>query len=226
MSAHVTLTLDTAPPASPAILVNNGVDKTGNRLVSVAVTTTSIDAQAVKVWGDVDPTFDVNVQATEGASTFFSYSPTSFFVMLSLGEARKNLFARLRDDVFNVSPAFTDWIDYDLGTPQVDVVVSPSRSKVSKISLAHQSTFGWQSTVVFDRYEVRVVPTAGSQRTAGPQIGTAFGSANVVGTGVFPSSTTVTTTVTGADIEAVSPGDGEKVVKVFVRNLDTQVWSQ
>lgn len=225
MSAHFTLTLDTAPPSSPLLLIDGGIDRTGSQLVSVAVTSPDADTQEMLLWGDVDEAHDPDVQRLETDSTWVSYSPTERLVRLSPGQARKRLYARLRDDVGNETAAFADWVDYDISVPTVEITLAPSRAKVSKVPPAHVTVFGWEANVVFDRYEVRAVPTAGSPRAAGPQIGTAHGSANVSGVGTFASEVPISTSVTGGDLEAASPGDGQKVVKVFVRSADTQAWS-
>ena len=55
-------------------------------------------------------------------------------------------------------------------------------------------------------------------------IGTANGSTNMSATGEFADAEAINCTITGADLEAASAGDGEKVIKVFVRHA-AGTWS-
>jgi hypothetical protein len=61
------------------------------------------------------------------------------------------------------------------------------------------------------------VPTDGSSHTAGTLIGSANGSTNVSGETGGMAWGPVTTMIDGSDLKAASPGDGDKIVKVFVR---------
>lgn len=223
MSAHFTVVLDTAPPASPVLLVNGGADRTGDRVVMVALATPSLDVAEMKIWGDIDPTANPLFQATEGASDWTLWSP-EVAIRLSAGTGRKYLYARLKDDVCNETPAFTDWIDYDADAPVVAITNPPDRTRISATAPCDTTTFSWECGHDFTDYMVRVVPSIGSPREAGVLVGTTHGSTGTAGTGSFPASTPRTTTVRGADLLAASPGDGSKVVKVFCKDT-AGVWS-
>lgn len=228
MTAHFRLTLDTAPPASPALLVNDGAATTGSQNVLVSVSTSDYeggdrDVQEMKVWGDVDPAADTTVQATEEASAWTVYQEAKV-VRLSSGSGRKRLYARLRDDVCNVTLPFTDFIDLDTDVPVVSITTAVDRGRISKVAPCNRALFVWESSVPFSAYEVRVVPSAGSPHVGGVPVPTTSGSANTQGVGSFPAQTGVATVIDGADLEAASPGDTDKIVKVFVRGLDG-VWS-
>ena len=45
------------------------------------------------------------------------------------------------------------------------------------------------------------------------------------GTGTFKANTGIACTITGADLEVASSGDGQKIIKVFVKN-SAGTWSQ
>jgi len=71
---------------------------------------------------------------------------------------------------------------------------------------------------------VKVVPATNSTHTQGTQLGTAAGSANVAGVEAISAGAGKTTTVKGADLETASAGDGDKIIKVFVKN-SAGTWS-
>lgn len=224
-----TLILDTKPPAAPALLIEAGVATVGRRQVSVALSSAdylsgSADVAEMKLWGDVDPTADPAVGVLEADSDWQTYQPT-YLVRLSDGAGRKTLYARLKDDVCNQTVVFSDFIDLSLTVPVVTVVTAIDRSRISKIAPCDTAVFLWESSLDFDRYEVRVVPTAGSPHGAGVLIPTTAGSINTSANGAFLADTPITTTIKGTDLAVASPGDGTKIIKLFVRKAGTQVWS-
>lgn len=228
MPAHFRLSLDTAPPAAPALVIDGGAARTGAQNVAVDLSTSDYeggarDVQEARVWGDVDPGADPKVQPTEEASLWHVYQP-SLVVRLSPGDGRKRLYARLRDDVCNETVVFTDFIDLDTSVPVVSITTPVDRGRVSKVAPCSRALFVWEASVPFAAYEVRVVPSVGSPHVGGVPIPTTSGSANTQGVGSFPAETGIATVVEGADLEAASPGDTEKIVKVFVRAADG-TWS-
>lgn len=223
MAATFTLELDTSPPANPLLALNSGAVVTGDATVIASIATPSGDVQEMVIWGDVDLAADSTVQDTEDASQWTLYTPDKA-IRLSAAPGRKTIFARLRDDVCNETPIFQAFIDLDLDTPVVSLTTPPDRTRISKVAPCQNALFRWQSNKSFVAYEVRVVPNAGSPATAGFPIGTTGGSVNTSGVGDFPSLTPITTVVNGSDLEAASPGDTAKIVKVFVRDADG-VWS-
>ena len=227
MSASFNLILDTQAPANPSLLINGGAAVTGERDVYVDLTTSDAgpggDVYQVKIWGDVDPTADPAFSVSEADSRWLPFEST-LPVLLSAGSGRKHLYARLRDDVGNETLPFSDFIDLNTSVPVVSVTTAVDRGRISKISPFHQATFTWDVNVAFLTYQVRLVPSHGSPHQAGVQIGSTHGSINVQGVDRIEALTPVTTTITGADLEAASPGDGPKIVKVFVRGIDG-TWS-
>lgn len=230
MSAHFTLTLDTQAPANPALLINSGAAVTGAREVAVALSTADYQAGArdvaqMKIWGAVDPTADPLVQPVEADSAWQTFD-VDYVVRLSLGSGRKMIYARLRDDVCNETVPFSDFIDLDLDSPVVTITTAIDRGRISKTAPCNTALFGWQSSRAFTHYEVRVVPNPGSPHIAGVLIGTGHGSFGTAGSSVtpFPADTPMTTSINGADLEAASPGDTSKCVKVFTQDQNG-VWS-
>lgn len=225
MPAHVTITLDTTPPAAVAASINGGAASTASRDVSLAVTTSDgpTAGYQAKIWGSVDPAANANIQATEGASAWITLA-SPHAVRLSTGDGVKTLNVKLRDDVLNESGSASDSITLDTTAPAVSAN-APSPGKISKVDTKDESTFTWSADQPFEEYKVKVVANAGDPHTSGVQLATTNGSTNVASAaGGFPAATNITTLVTGADLEAASAGDGDKIAKVFVRDADGN-WS-
>lgn len=225
-----TLILDTKPPAAPALLIEGGVAVTGRRTVTVALSSAdylagSRDVVEMKLWGDVEPGADPLVTTIEGTAIWQAYQPI-YTLRLSDGAGRKTIYARLKDDVCNATVVFSDFIDLNLTVPVVTVVTPINQSRISKIAPCDAAVFSWESSLAFDRYEVRAVPTAGSPQGAGVIIPTTAGSVHVAGDGqTWPAEQALTTTIRGTDLATATPGDGIKIIKIFVRKAGTQVWS-
>lgn len=222
MSAHLLLTLDTNPPARPLMAINAGATVTADRVVSVRLSSDSVDVSQMQIWGDLDASANPLFQPTQAASALTAFASETFLT-LSPGSGTKTLYAVLADDVGNQTLPFTGAILLDLDSPTVSVTTAPDRSRISKQSGFDSSTFSWQPSVDVVQYQVRVVPTSGSPVSAGVALGSSGGSVNVAG-GAVSASTFVTTTVTGADLAAASPGDATKICKVFVKDA-TGKWS-
>lgn len=228
MTAQFTLTLDTTPPADPGLLVNGGAASTGSTTVLLTISTDDYlsgarDVAQMKIWGDVDPTADMAVQATEDGSSWTTYN-VSKVIRLASGSGAKRIYARLKDDVCNETVTFTTTITLDTSIPVVSIVVPVDRARISKVAPCNRAMFVWSADREFVAYEVRVVPTEGSPHGAGVPVPMSTGSANTQGVGTFPGDTPITTVIDGTDLETASPGDTAKIIKVFVRD-STGKWS-
>lgn len=224
MTATFQLTLDTTGPQGVAAAIDAGAAYATARDVSLVVTTTDPDTTGyqVKVWGDVDPAADANIQTTEAASSWITLTP-SMAVKLAAGDGAKNLTVRLRDDVWNPSATAADTITLTTAGPVVSIASGPDAAKVSKIAGKDTSTFSFTTDVDIVAWEVRVVPDANSGQATGTLLATTNGSTNTAG-GALTAATPETVTVKGADLEAASAGDGVKQVKVFAQNA-AGIWS-
>src|SRR5438132_8233060 len=136
MTVHFTITIYTAPPANPKIEINGDALVTGDEIVQVHLTTLDFnggaaDVEGMKIWGDVDPTGDPNVQVSEGLSNYINYAEF-YNVRLSAGEALKTLYARLNDNVGNQTVVISAQIRLDLTRPVVTLVEGVVPSRVSK----------------------------------------------------------------------------------------------
>jgi hypothetical protein len=145
-------------------------------------------------------------------------------IQLSTGDATKTLNVRLYDDVLNQSGQATDTIILNTTLPTLSLS-TPDRTKISKQATKNQCNFNFQSDQLFTDYKVLVVSATNAVNTAGTAIATTYGSVATSGTGGnYPANTPINVTITGGDLEVASPGDGDKIIKVFVKNQAGQ-WS-
>ena len=212
MASYFNLTLDTLAPQGLTIKLNNGSQYTTNKTVQLAVNVTdeSADGYQMKVWG-------INGVANESDATWETLANIKN-VTLSTGDGLKTVYVKVRDDVYNETAAASATITLDTSVPAV-TIIGPDVSKISKTSPKDVATFSFTSNTAFTEYKIKVVPSNSSLHDAGVQISTANGSINMSATGTFKASTAISCKVYGKDLEAASSGDGEKIIKVFVKNV-------
>lgn len=211
MASYFNLTLDTLAPQGLTIKLNNGSQYTTNKTVQLAVNVTdeSADGYQMKVWG-------IDGIAKESDAVWETLANIKN-VTLSTGDGLKTVYVKVRDDVYNETAAASATITLDTSVPAV-TIIGPDVSKISKTSPKDVATFSFTSNTAFTEYKIKVVPSNSSLHDAGVQIGTANGSTNMTATGTFKASTAISCKIYGKDLEAASSGDGEKIIKVFVKN--------
>src|SRR5205814_3862289 len=130
--------LDTLGPQAVTLSLDAGNPTfTLDRVVTAIPGTSSGDATMMKVWGDVDPAADANVQTTEAASAWVSYGNRD--ITVTAGDGVKTINVRLRDDVGNTSSVATDTITLDTTAPAITITAGPSTTaggsppKMSKV---------------------------------------------------------------------------------------------
>lgn len=217
MASYFNLTLDTLAPQGLTIKLNNGSQYTTNKTVQLAVNVTdeSADGYQMKVWG-------IDGIAKESDAVWETLANIKN-VTLSTGDGLKTVYVQVRDDVYNETVAASATITLDTSVPAV-TIIGPDVSKISKTSPKDVATFSFTSNTAFTEYKIKVVPSNSSLHDAGVQIGTANGSTNMSATGTFKASTAISCKIYGKDLELASSGDGEKIIKVFVKNT-VGTWS-
>lgn len=213
MPANFTLTLDTTAPDLVAL---GWPAFTNTRDMSFGVAASGGDVAQIKVWGDVDPTVNPNIQATEAASSWIAYS-AAVAVRLLAGDGLKTVNARVRDDVWNESGVVSNSTTLDTSAPVV-AVTGPDVPKISRIAGKRVAAFSFTANQDTQFYKVKVVPAVDSLHDAGTQIGTGNGSTNMGGAGVA-AGTAINSTIDGRDLFNASLGDGDKIIKVFVSDF-------
>lgn len=218
MASYFNLTLDTTAPSGLTLQINDGALYATSTAVTlkISVSDEQTTGYQMKIWG-------IDGVADEGSASWENFA-TSKSVNLTSGDGLKTVYIKVRDDVGNESAQASDTITLNTAVPVV-TVTGPDKSKISKITGFNQSVFNFTCDVEFEEYKVCVVPANNSTQDAGVIIGTTNGSQNTSGSdGNYPASENIQVTITGADLEAASSGDGVKIVKVFVKNA-AGTWS-
>lgn len=218
MASYFNLTLDTTAPSEAALSINSGALYASSTAVNLSIAVADQDTAGyqMKIWGIAG----VDEEAAAGWENFAS----SKGVNLTAGDGLKTVYLKVRDDVGNESLAVSDSITLITAVPVV-TVTGPDRSRLSKVEGFNQAVISFTADVPFEEYKVCVVPSASSQQSQGITIPTEGGSVNTSGTaGGYPAATGIQVTITGADLEQASSGEGVKILKVFVRSV-AGTWS-
>ena len=212
MASYFNLTLDTLAPQGLSIKLNNGSQYTTSKSVtlSIALTDASTAGYQMKVWG-------VNGAETEADASWETYAASKSITLLN-NDGLKTVYVKVRDDVCNETAAASATITLDTSVPAV-TIIGPDVSRISKTAPKNVATFSFTSDVDFTEYKIKVVPSKSSLHDAGTLIGADNGSNNMKGAGTFKKSTAITCKIFGKDLEVASSGDGEKIIKVFVKNV-------
>lgn len=211
MASYFNITLDTLAPQGLTVKLNNGSQYTTSKNVtlSLSVSDTSTSGYQMKVWG-------IDGASSEDNATWETFAATKS-IALPTGDGLKTVYVKVRDDVCNETAAASATITLDTSVPAV-TIIGPDVSRISKTAPKNVATFSFTSDVDFVEYKIKVVPSQSSLNDAGTLIGTANGSANMKGTGTFKKNNAISCKIYGKDLEMASSGDGEKIIKVFVKN--------
>lgn len=218
MASYFNLTLDTLAPSGLTLSINDDALYTTSTTVTlqIGLADGATGGYQMKIWG-------ISGVDSESAANWETYASTKS-VTLTSGDGLKTVHIKVRDDVGNESAEVTDDITLNTAVPVV-TVTGPDKTRISKIAGFNQSIINFTADVEFSEYKVCVVPAGNSTQDAGTVIPTTGGSINTSGqAGNYPASTNIQVTITGADLETASPGDGAKIVKVFVKNT-AGTWS-
>ena len=217
MASYFNLTLDTLAPSGVSITINEGAQYTTTAEVQLTIGCSDGDKTGyqMKIWG-------ISGATTESAASWETFS-TSKVVTLPGSDGLKTVYVKVRDDVYNESSAASDSITLNTAVPAV-TITGPDVTRISKVSPKNVAAFSFVADCDFVEYKVKVVPSISSLESAGTTIATKNGSTNMLATGSFSASTSISCTINGADLETASSGDGSKIIKVFVKN-SAGTWS-
>lgn len=211
--------LDTTGPSGLAVTIGDGSAFIPTQTTTVSISHTATDVIQMKIWGDVDEEFNSSIKSTEETSAWISYASVTD-IKLSTTDATKTIYVKLRDDVYNESNTVSAAVILDMTLPVVTLVSGPTPNKVSKIPSKDTSEFTFTVSEQFTEYKIMVVPSTATSAEAGGGvvIPITAGSVNMSGTGTFEQDTAITCTIKGTDLETASAGDGNKIVKIFVKD--------
>lgn len=214
MASYFNLTLDTTAPSGGSIQIT-----TLTNVASIKAALAATGATQMKLYGDIGTG---STPTAESAASWEEYA-ASKNIQLTTGDGVKTVYVKFRDAVGNESAAVSATTTLDT-TAAVVTITGPDVSTISKVDGYAVATFSFSADTEFIAYEVRVVPTTGSNHDAGSLIGTDNGSENTSGSTTVEAKTSVTVKIHGADLEAASAGDGAKIIKVFVKDASGN-WS-
>lgn len=245
MASYVNITLDTYGPLQPTVKLNGDARRTTTTSVvlTTLLNTRENDDPSIlemKVWGDV-----VGVP-TESDAQWETYTKEKNIVLTS-GDGLKEVYVKLRDDVYNESDENVDDITLYTEVPTV-TIIGPSVAKISENEGKNVTTFSFVSNKRTKEFKVMVVkninathddatnvliPAGGGSKVAvntngGEMLRLSsdsglYGKALLVSDG-YSEGVEFYVTIYGADLAAASPGDGIKIIKVFAKEADG-LWS-
>jgi hypothetical protein len=118
VTATYPLELDTIPPGVPEFSIAGNETTTPYVVVSTASEDPTVGT--MKIWGDVDESYDPGIQTSEEDSDWIAFSPLRTVKLRASGGVT-TLHVRVRDDVFNPSAAASDNIHFIAGTADVEL---------------------------------------------------------------------------------------------------------
>ena len=232
MANYVNIILDTIGPSGVSVLINGDADKAITTAVTLTIgcSDTDLTGYQMKIWG----TADAPSEADAAWETYQSEKN----VTLPTGDGLKTVYVKVRDDVWNESAEASDTITLYEKLPSI-IGLSVNKSKLSLVDgqCMTQGSFGIDENIdavrvmlvenVNDSYDtvtnVSIPVTNGSVITN--ENGDAISGSVLEAESIIDSIQLVYFDISAADINAVAPGDGVKIVKVFVRSAGTGSWS-
>lgn len=217
MATYFNLVLDTTAPSGATFAVNAGASYANVEDVVGNFHTDDIDTTGyqVKLWGDVD-------DAADESAAWVAYADSVPFQLVP-GDGVKTVNARIRDDVGNETGILTAVIRLDTALPVPAITVAFIPTKISKVTGWEITTGAFAPNLDIQAWKIKVVPSTNSLHDAGTTIPTDHGSIDTSG-GALAADANQPVTITGADLEAASAGDGAKIVKIFIQGLSGN-WS-
>lgn len=235
MANYIYITLDTAAPGGVAAEAKGGGD-TASRIIPISISCSDQDKTGyeMKIWGTAEA-------INEEDANWEPFSETKT-VTLADGDGLKTIYVKVRDDVYNESPEASCTVTLFTNVPSVSV--SASLSKISKIPgkdttvitcvpdddvTAFKMVAADSADALYnDKSNISICTAGGSffKTDDFPEI-TASGSLEYHGEEtVCAAGNSIIFTLKAEDIENASPGDGAKLLKVFVKSAHSGKWSE
>lgn len=234
MANHVNLELDTLGPQGVQMVVNDGEAVTTINAAYVKLTCSDADTTGyqIKVWGTMQA-------PTEEDASWHNYTGSTHTYVVSSSNGVKTVYGKIRDDVYNESETMSASFKVSKDKPAVkDLYIGPA--KVSLIDGKNIATgsFGYSENIsaakmmivqdvnaTHDNQTNILIPTTngsyfeyedGEKLTADEM---SFENKNC--DAIF----TILYNINARDIASVAPGDGVKIIKVFVQSAENGLWS-
>ncbi len=233
MANYVNIILDTIGPSGVSVLINGNDDKAITTAVTLTIGCSDADLSGyqMKIWGTADA-------PTENGASWETYQATKN-VVLPAGDGIKTVYVKVRDDVWNESATVSDTITLYEKLPSI-IGLSVNKSKLSLIEGQNLTLGNFTVDENVDAIKVMIVQNSNDAHDAATNIAIPVANGSKIETdngdltcidGVLKAEELVDCAlgisfdIYASDINSVSPGDGVKIVKVFVRSAETGSWS-
>lgn len=233
MANYINITLDTIAPSGVSILVNGDADKVTSTaaVLSIGCTDESTDGYQMKIWGTADA-------PTEADAIWETYR-TSKNVTLASGDGLKTVYVKVRDDVWNESSAVSDSVTLYEKVPAISSF-SVDNSRISLTSGKDCAVGAFYADEKINAAKLMIVqnvnaphdspsniaiPTTNGSDIHDDNYSVSASDAVLEFNGEVDSVIGINYTIRAADLVAVAPGDGIKIIKAFVRSAATGSWS-
>lgn len=110
-----------------------------------------------------------------------------------------------------VGPTAARFSPPDINIVPTPALISETRTRISRVAGWDSTDISWSSDVDFTSYQFRVVANAADPVTSGVLLEQDQNPANGGSAGA-----TYVSTITDAEVEAVSPAEGGKLIKLFL----------
>ena len=235
MANYVNLTLDTIGPAGVSVKINGDEEKTTSTAVSLAITCSDADLTGyqMKIWG--------TATAPEEADAAWESYQEEKNVTLSDSDGIKTIYVKVRDDVWNESVTASDTISLNSKVPAVNFRIVDSKISLVSGKNTAGGNFGFDESI--DAAKIMIVSDINARHDDDTNIRIPVTN----GSFMFKDDDSLLTKekegylefennicdkdylnyyiIRAEDIAAVSPGDGVKILKLFVRSAETGSWS-
>lgn len=235
MANYVNLTLDTIGPAGVSVKINGDEEKTTSTAVSLAITCSDADLTGyqMKIWG--------TATAPEEADAAWESYLEEKNVTLSDSDGIKTIYVKVRDDVWNESVTASDTISLNSKVPAVNFRIVDSKLSLVQGKNTAGGNFGFDESI--DAAKIMIVSDINARHDDDTNIRIPVTN----GSFMFKDDDSLLTKekegylefennicdkdylnyyiIRAEDIAAVSPGDGVKILKLFVRSAETGSWS-
>ena len=233
MANYVNLELDTLGPQGVSLVVNDGEAVSTVNVARIKLSCSDPDTTGyqIKLWG--------TLQAPTEAEAKWSSFTTSGTHAVSAANGIKTIYVKVRDDVYNESPTVSASFKLSTDKPTVkDLYIGPAKVSLMEGKNIATGSFGYSENISAAKMMIVQDVNATHDNQTNILIPTTNGSCFEYEDGEKLSTDkmsfenkecdaifTIIYNINAKDIAAVAPGDGVKIIKVFVKSAESGLWS-
>ncbi len=233
MANYINITLDTVEPSDVSVLINGNEDRTSSTAVKLTIACSDpvTEGYQMKIWGTADA-------PTEESAIWETYQQTKN-VTLPSGDGLKTVYVKVRDDVWNESAAVSDTVMLYEKAPSL-IGFNVASSRISLTAGKNIVSGSFYADEKIDAVKLMLVQDVNAPhdspsniaipRNAGSDIyddnnDSVPSETALELSGIIDNVLAINFTINASDIVSVSPGDGVKILKAFVRSAESGNWS-